>query len=149
MAGKAQTTLGNIFLALGLFTLLLMGAFNLFLGHVVSNDVELSETINTAAYTAQFDRVNANLSQTADIMNDNKTKIPFVSATFDFFATGIDSVKAAWISVDIMTDYMTLIQTNSPLSFIIPKSIWGIVITILSILLILVVLGALWRYQLT
>lgn len=149
MNKKGQTTLGHIIMAIGVFILLLMGAFNFFIGFTAENEVDLSDSVDEDAYRALFENATRNVSNTADTVDQNKSSTPKIIQGFDFFVSGIDSIKAIWGSVDIMNDYMNLAKKDTPLGYILPTSFWTIVGALVTIFIIFVVLGALWRYNLT
>ena len=145
---QQQYSVGTIFIGISIFALLLIGGFNFYLGFLVDNNAATPAGIDEASIQASFNRFNSTLASTADDIDANKTKIPVVSGLFDFFASGIDSIKTAWNSIGFMRDYVNFARTNTELDKFLPESWWSIITSLFVIILVLIGIGALWRYQL-
>ena len=141
-------TVGQVFIMITLFGLLLIGGFNFYLGYIVDNDGVIPDGIDESAIKGNFSRFNSELQNTSETIDESKEDVPVIGGLLDFFASGIDSIKTAWNSIGFMRDYVDFTRENSPLGTFLPNTWWTMVIALLVILLALVGIGAFWRFNL-
>lgn len=150
MNKKAQgTTIGGILVAVFLFSVLVISGFTFYLGSLVDNDVALPAGINNTNIQKSFNSFESGLNETAEEIDSQKNQVPFIGGAIDFFATGVDSMKTAGASLGFMKEYVSFARTNTKLGEFLPKTFWDMLVAILTIILVFVGLGALWRYNLT
>lgn len=150
MNKKAQnTTIGGILVGVFLFSILIISGFTFYLGSLVDNNVALPDGVNETNIYNSFQKFEDNLSSTADDIDSKKNQVPFIGGAIDFFATGVDSMKTAGASIGFVKEYINFARTNTVLGTFLPDTFWGMLTAILTIILVFVGLGALWRYQLT
>lgn len=150
MNKKAQSgiTIGQLFAAIFFFSFILISGFTFYMGSLVDNGGSIPDGINQTEFQQTFASYETNLTQRADEINSEKNSVPLIGGAIDFFAGGINSIKIAWSSLDFVKSYLQFAQSNTVLGQYLPQTFWGMMGAILTILLVLIVLGALWRYRL-
>jgi hypothetical protein len=146
---KAQANIGTILVACFLFVILLMGGFNFYLGSLYSNGVTVPDGINQTELDASFEKFKKNYTDARVKIDDQKNRIPVLSEIADFFATGADSIKAAWDSIGFMKTYINFVQKNTVIGSLLPASFWSMFLSVITIILTFIGLSALWRWNLT
>jgi len=144
---QAQYNVGSMFIGLGIFALLLMGGFNFFLGFVVENDGTIPAGINETKLNENFARFDSSFSNTSSTIDETKDDIPVIGGLLDFFASGIDSIKAAWDSIGFMKDYVNFVRSTPPFDKFLPTQFWSIILSMFTIVLVLIGISAFWRYN--
>lgn len=145
---KAQVTVGQLFIGVVIFVALFAFSFNFFLGHTLANDITLSDSINTTAYQKLIADAQENITTNQQNVEANKTNQPPLGG-FDFFSAGVESIKTLWNTGDMAGQYVVFVQKESGVGKYLPESFFGFVMAIVIVTVILIVLGALWRYGLT
>lgn len=149
MNRKGQTTIGGLFVAIFLFTLIIIGGFTFYFGSLVDNGSAIPDGVNETQLYASFDKFEDNISTTATSIDSNKSSAPIVGGTIDFFSGGLDSIKAGFTSLQMTKDYIAFTQKHTVLGTFLPDTFWGLISAILTIVIVFIVLGALWRYNLS
>jgi hypothetical protein len=150
MNKKAQSgiTIGQLFVAIFFFAIILISGFTFYLGSIVDNGATIPDGINQTQFETTFLAYEQNLTQRADEINSEKNSVPLIGGAIDFFAGGINSIKIGWSSLDFVKSYLQFAQSNTVLGKYLPQTFWSMMGAIFTILIILIVLGALWRYRL-
>lgn len=149
MNKKAQGNIGTVLVSSFIFVLLIISGFNLYLGTLYANDADIPDSIDEDKLNKAFSRFNSSFVNTTSEIDDQKNRIPILSEIADFFATGADSIKAAWDSIGFMNDYINFAKDNTVFGKILPDTFWGLLVSVFSIILVFIGLSALWRWNLT
>ena len=156
MNRKGQVSIGQALLGVFLFAILIIGGMNAYLGNLYENDVSVPSTIDEAKFEAMFGKydgtgksnITTALANTSSSIH-TKSKVPFFGTAIDFFAIGSESISKGYDSIGFVSSYVIFAQDNTVLGTFLPSSFWGLLLSIFTIILVLVVVGALWRYNLT
>ena len=149
MTKKAQINIGQVLVGCFLFIVLIMGGFNFYFGSLYENSVSPPSGVDEANFTASFSGFNESFGDTANETYKERNKIPIIGGTLDFISAGVDAVKSSWDSVGFMGDYVQFVRKNTVLGKFLPDSFWTMLIAVMTIILTLIGIGALWRWNLT
>ena len=149
MNKKGQINIGQVLVTSVIFVILVIGGFNFYLGSLYANEVSIPAGINQADLNATFSKFDTSIANTANSTYENRNRIPILSGIRDFFSAGVDSIKAAYDSIGFMNDYVAFVKKDTVLGAFLPQSFWGLLVSIFTIILTLIGLSALWRWNLT
>lgn len=142
MNKRAEWTVNSVVSTLLIISFLFLAGFMGYLSFLNDNNAVLSGTINLNKMNQTFNKS----VQLSDQIQNSSQSLPSGLSTFDFLALGYDSIKSILQAPALFLTIISFIQENSWFSWL-PAQFWGLIFALITAAIVLIVLGAVWRYK--